>query len=173
MNLLSRNDYIITKNGEVINKRNNHKLIPQKNGKGYLRVSISGKLQFVHRLVAETYIPNPNNLPQVNHKDGNKLNNTVENLEWVSNFENRKHAMRNGLHKCGEYCSSSKLCENDIFYILDNRNLGATKLSKELNVSRTTVSDVLHGRTWKKQLKRYAELHQNQDVDVEDKKPLR
>ena len=51
----------------------------------------------VHRVIAETFIPNPNNLPCVNHKDGNKHNNKVENLEWVTHSENTLHAMKNGM----------------------------------------------------------------------------
>lgn len=90
-------DYIITKKGEIINKHNGHKLKPQLNGKGYLRVTIGHKLMFVHRLVAEKYIPNPENKPQVNHKNCNKLDNRVENLEWVTNQENRDHMVSNGL----------------------------------------------------------------------------
>lgn len=82
---LTMNDYEITKEGQIINKTNGHVLKPQPNGKGYLRVKIEGKLRFVHRLVAEKYIPNPNNYEQVNHKDGNKTNNSIDNLEWVSN----------------------------------------------------------------------------------------
>ena len=107
--MLTLEDYEITRDGQVINKHTNHVLKPQPNAKGYLRVSISKKLVFVHRLVAEKYIPNPNNLPQVNHKDGNKLNNNVENLEWVDNLENRAHAVKTGLHLSGERATNHKL----------------------------------------------------------------
>lgn len=51
----------------------------------------------VHRLVAMAFIPNPNNLPQVNHKDGNKLNNCVDNLEWITNYDNMQHSIITGL----------------------------------------------------------------------------
>lgn len=95
---LTIDDYEITRDGKVINKITNHILSPQPNGKGYLRVSIGGKLMFVHRLVAQKYIPNPEGKEQVNHKDGNKLNNCVKNLEWMTNQENREHAVKNKLH---------------------------------------------------------------------------
>ena len=102
-------DYTITNKGEVINNHTGKMLKPQANNKGYLRVGIGNKLKFVHRLVAEKYIPNPNNCSQVNHKDGNKFNNNVSNLEWVSNQQNRDHAIKNGLHFCGEKCRGTGL----------------------------------------------------------------
>lgn len=165
-------DYIITKKGEVINKHNRHTVKPQLNGKGYLRVSIGKKLKFVHRLVAEKYIPNPENKMQVNHKDGNKLNNCVENLEWVTNQENRNHAMENNLHFCGDQCSYSKLTSDEVRQILEDNKHNFTELSKMFNVSRGTIANIKYRRTWK-QLKSYAELSQNQVIDAEDKKPLR
>lgn len=73
----------------------------QPDKKGYLRVrtSIAGqkKSYKIHREVAKAFLPNPNNLPQVNHKDGKKNNNTVSNLEWVTNAENARHAIQSGL----------------------------------------------------------------------------
>ena len=74
------------------------------NNKGYLRASLRREKwndplegKYVHRLVAEAYLPNPNNLPEVNHKDGNKSNNCVSNLEWVSRQGNITHAWSTGL----------------------------------------------------------------------------
>lgn len=150
-------DYIITKDGKVINRHNGHISIPQKNSKGYLRVNIGHTLKLVHRLVAEKYIPNPENKPQVNHIDGNKSNNSVENLEWCTNMENRKHAIENGLHLCGDQCSYSKLTEEIVLEIRQIKNPNFNELSLKYNIKKNTLRDAYKGRTWK-QLKSYAEL---------------
>ena len=95
--------YKIDENGNVFSVRNNKFLNTTVFPNGYEYVHLCNgkaktKLLRVHRLVAEAFIPNPNDLPQVNHKDGNKLNNNVDNLEWVTASENQKHSVE-VLHK--------------------------------------------------------------------------
>lgn len=142
-------DYTITREGEVINNHNGRKVKPQKNGKGYLRVSIGGKLQFVHRLVAEQYVPNPQGKKQVNHKDGNKLNNCADNLEWATNQENRTHALKNGLHTRGEECPWAKLTKEQVAFIRKHSEIDNKELAKLFNVAITTIKAVRSGRSWK------------------------
>lgn len=82
--------------GHIRSVRNNKVIAEEKSNAGYMLVSLSvnriHKMVTVHRLVASAFIPNPNNLRDVNHKDGDKTNNNLENLEWVSHSENIKHA---------------------------------------------------------------------------------
>lgn len=74
------------------------KVINPRPGKtGYMRVTLDGKDYYVHRLVAQIFIENSYHKPEVNHKDGNKQNNNVKNLEWVTKKENCKHASINNL----------------------------------------------------------------------------
>lgn len=93
--------YNIYDNGDVENIETNKILKGSisENGYKYYRLSKDGlkKMFYAHKLVAEAFIPNPNNLPVVNHKDGNKLNNNINNLEWVSYSENVIHAYNNNL----------------------------------------------------------------------------
>lgn len=143
-------DYEITRNGEIINKRwGNRKVKPQPNGKGYLRVHIAGKMHFVHRLVAEKYIPNPDNKPQVNHKDGNKLNNCVDNLEWVTNKENRAHAIENGLHATGEQCPRAKLTQKAVDFIREHREYNSKELSEMFGVSQSHINQIRRYECWR------------------------
>lgn len=113
------NSYSIRK-GKML-KANNQ------NSKKYWRIKIpkvndttKGKMYSIHRLVALTFIPNPHNLPQINHIDGNKDNNCVENLEWCDNSYNQKHAIAHGLknrEKMSAHSSFRKLTEDQVAFI--------------------------------------------------------
>lgn len=88
-------NYIITNDGKVYNSKRKRYLIPQEHEGGYMFINLSdGKKRTnfsVHRLVAILFLENPNNYPEVNHKDHDKINNNVENLEWISHSDNMKH----------------------------------------------------------------------------------
>jgi len=146
---LTLNDYEITRNGDVINRHSRRFVKFNYNTKGYARVIIGGKKYFVHRLVAELYVPNPENKPQVNHIDGNKLNNCADNLEWVTNLENRSHAVKTGLQIQGEKCPWAKLSEADVKYIRNHTDFNKQFLASQFGVSVRTIKDVLSERSWK------------------------
>lgn len=110
----------------------------------------------VHRLVAETFILNSEGKPQVNHIDGNKSNNRVENLEWVTNSENKKHSYENGICKpnCGTKNVMSRLTAADVRYIRSNyipydKKSGERALAKRFNVSKTLIGNIIKGKTYR------------------------
>ena len=116
---------------------------------GYLFVTIKGKQKPVHRYVAESFIENPQNKPEVNHKDGNKLNNSVENLEWVTSSENQKHAIENGLQPKTVSTYFGKLTKEQRDEIQEKWESGAYKkrqLAEEYGVSYSCIQDMLNGR---------------------------
>lgn len=94
--------YIVTPDGEVVGVKSGKTLKPSRLKSGYLRVKLykdsQPKMFMIHRLVASAFIPNEYHKGQVNHIDGNKQNNAVHNLEWVTQSENQIHAFKNGLN---------------------------------------------------------------------------
>jgi len=105
-------NYSITKDGVVKNNKR-ESILGVYDSMGYPSVNLSknGKHCSVrlHRLIAETFIDNPESKPQVNHKDGNKLNYSISNLEWVTRSENVRHAFENGLHENTKRASSERI----------------------------------------------------------------
>lgn len=144
-------DYEITKEGQIISlkygKRKEVKGYLDKYGYRRVLLHIDGKRVkfFVHRLVAETYIPNPKNLPQVNHKDGNKLNNNVSNLEWVTPKENIEHAIKIGLKK-----PKGKISEKEVKEIKKLfGQISMKEIAEMYNVSHSCIKHIHAGHTWK------------------------
>jgi len=85
-------NYEISELGQIKNKQSKKILSQSLSTKGYYQVNIANKCRRVHRLLALTFIPNPDDLETVNHIDGDKLNNDLTNLEWMSRADNNKHA---------------------------------------------------------------------------------
>ena len=106
----------------------------------------------IHRLVAKAFIPNPNKYSQVNHIDGNKKNNSVTNLEWVSAAQNTKHAWDTGLitseHMKGSKHHNSKVNEDIVKDIRSNKTLTKKELAEKYDISISTVADILRRKTW-------------------------
>lgn len=139
-------NYRIEKDGRIYSLRRNKYLIPKLNHDGYLRIQIwdKGKCSFVaiHRLVAQEYIPNPENKPFVNHINGNKRDNRVENLEWCTQKENIHHAFKTGLaHK--QEPNTGPLCKEILVYFPNDTQVifpSTMEIERRLNIPHSVVS---------------------------------
>lgn len=126
------------------------------NKKGYLEVRFRKKgchSRVVHRLVAIAFIPKIQDFNQVNHINGIKSDNRVENLEWVNNSINQLHAYKNGLQpsRTGENNSNVKITNDDVTAIKILYNSGKTnsEISTLTNINVNIVRDIIYGRSWK------------------------
>lgn len=124
----------------------------------YYRVQLSrdGKLKkfLVSRLVALHFLKNPKNLPEVNHKNGDKSNNKVSNLEWCTTSENILHAFRTGLKYMtrGEKCSWSKLTKEQVLDIRLRWKLkmyNMREIADHFKINKTTVWKIIHRKIWR------------------------
>lgn len=124
--------------------------------KGYLQIKLRKENNYkhfkVHRLVAQAFIPNPKNLPQVNHKDGDKTNNCVDNLEWVTEKENMRHAVKNNLLK-DVSGNNNPNCKKVNQYDLQGNFIkqwnSFYEITKELGFNRHLISNCCNNRSKK------------------------
>ena len=144
--------YAVSNYGNVYSIRSERILIPIKTRAGYLRVhlSVGGdcKSRFVHRLVAQAFIPNPDGKPTVNHSDGNKFNNCIDNLVWATHKENNEHAYNSGLKRLGENNAQAKLTNEQAREVLENCilgdiNFGAKAFAKKFGVTQRVILNII------------------------------
>ncbi len=160
-------NYLVSDDGRVFSKISNRELKPYAKSRGYgykrrdYTVSITfGKKQHhpaICRLVAKAFIPNPDNKPQVNHIDGNPLNNHVSNLEWATNHENQIHASKHWLTKRAftrEQCEEVKR--------LSMQGYAARDVQQITGLSMSCIKDIRCGRN-----------HEDKDFVVQYQKMLK
>ena len=138
--------------------RAGHIMSPNLGKFGYTYVNLNEKgirkTHKIHRLVAQAFLPNPENKPDVNHKNGVKHDNKLGNLEWATKSENTLHAFRTGLHSGekmrGHKNGFAKLSYADIASIFFLRRKGWTheRIGKEFNVSRSNIGLILAKKSW-------------------------
>lgn len=154
-------NYIITRNAEVYNIKTGKKLKFGITNVGYYYVNIqlgkrgNYKSKTVHRLVAQAYIPNPNNYPVVNHINGNKLDPSVSNLEWCTFSDNNQHAFDTGLKKPtkgypGESCNFATHTEEEALQVCNLLQEGYSPkaVSKLFGCSHDFVEKIYARKTW-------------------------
>lgn len=149
-------DYLISDDGKVYRFGREKKY--DTDIRGYSRVTISVnnvKTRYkVHRLVAELYLPNPENKPYVNHKDGNPSNNHYSNLEWVTAQENSLHSTRVLKKNIGEHNNLSKLSPEQVKYIREHcipgdKTWGYRPLSLKFGIHRKNIQRVFTYQSWR------------------------
>lgn len=172
-----KTNYVVDIRGNIYSDtRKNHlhkKLKPVKSSGGYLRVKLMNNVSYsVHRLVASAFIENPHDKPDVNHIDGNKTHNYVENLEWATKSENVIHAYKNNLNSNkGEINPNAKLTKKDVKNIwkMINKGKSFTEISDKFNISRQTISNIYHGNTWKDMYNKYnINVSKNKSIKYSD-----
>lgn len=142
-------NYKIDTDGNVFNKKGNI-LVPCFSGK-YLKVVLpNNSNKYIHRLVAEHFLDNPENKYSVNHIDGNPTNNNVNNLEWATGTEQNTHAYDLKLKLAGEHCNFSKLKPEQVLEIRKNKTELLRVLAKKYNVSESLISMIRNEKIWKR-----------------------
>lgn len=149
-------NYIAFPSGHILNLHGKEIIGAVNNKRGYRHVIINGKNVDVHRIIGLLFVDNPNSYNVINHINGIKTDNRACNLEWCTYSYNTIHAYVNGLEQkqFGEKHHAHKLTSDSVKYIkkvYQKRHplFGAVALANKFNVDRTTILDVIRGKTWR------------------------
>lgn len=153
---LYEGNYAVCPSGNIYNLHG-HRMIGAIGRDGYRHAIINKKNKDIHSVIAEVFIPEEPGKDQINHINGIKSDNSLDNLERCTRSENLHHAYSMGLEKprCGENHPKHKLTLDDVKYIRSHykkrdKEFGAVALSKQFNIDRTTVGDIVRGKIWRK-----------------------
>jgi len=157
--------YIVDSSGKLFSTSNvgrgyyGKEITQRKNEDGYMVVTVGANNQGrsaerVHRIIAEAFIPNPLNLPEVDHIDNDRLNNDYTNLQWITGYDNKAkipHEVRSASHS-GTMNGRSMLTEDDvrnIRYQYENNNVKISELAKQYGRGYSTIFNIVKYLTWK------------------------
>ena len=155
--IIGHEAYSVTNKGRVYSEKRGKFLKPSVNSSNYKKVVLNGKNLYVHRLVAEAFCDNHDNLCEVNHKDGNKWNNNYTNLEWVTKSDNAQHAFDMGLRTISGYTrykvskSAHRFSDYEIEEIRKMYYDGMKKqeIADKIGCYSSTICDILNGNTYR------------------------
>lgn len=145
-------NYIVYPDGRIWSKWKKSFMKLAVSKKQYIIGILDYKNVIIHRLIADLFLPNPLNLPEVDHINGNKQDNRVENLEWVSSGENQKRAYNTGLRTkmLGETNPASVITSQQAYEIkYVHTKIGKRPLAKMYKCSAGVISSIRQGKTWK------------------------
>lgn len=146
--------YAVSNLGRIIDLKQNKYLQINDNGAGYKNVGLQGpksqvRIRYIHRLVAQAFIENPDNLPQVGHKDHTRSNNVVDNLYWTTQKQNTADGINAGRINAKKRPNTKRLTAEQVCQIalLEHQGFGVNEIAVKLDFPRTTISSVFNGRS--------------------------
>lgn len=143
-------NFVINEKGQIKNLKTGNFMTAYIGKTGYYHVNLNfdNKVKNIrlHKALAETFIPNPNNYPVVHHKDENKLNYELNNLEWTTSAKNTQYHIQCEINKDNFFINNRKLTADDILYIREHQHLYSRKeMAEKFNVSKTTIINICKG----------------------------